>query len=274
MNTTTESLTDKWRPRYLADLVGQPGAVAALSAFVADPCPCAFLFAGDTGTGKTSAAYCVARELGCGLEQHEFGGVWEIASGEQTADSVRTTLRQLWNIPFYSAAGWKVLIVNECDRMSPAAETVWLDALEDIPPHTVIIFSTNYPDKLSDRFADRCETVRFESAWSKIKAAVQDHLRRVWQTETGRVDDPPLRLCDVVENDRASFRRALQRLAPLVRKAKAGTLEHSLYPIAESSAPAASPVDPFDVAKIIHKPTLPLAAALERTAAPGRIAFA
>jgi hypothetical protein len=46
------SLTEKYRPRKLAELAGQSEAVAVLSSFVADPYPAAFILAGGTGTGN------------------------------------------------------------------------------------------------------------------------------------------------------------------------------------------------------------------------------
>ena len=40
-------------------------------------------------------------------------------------------------------SGWKVLVCNEADRMTTSAETIWLDALEGLPPKSVIVFTTN-----------------------------------------------------------------------------------------------------------------------------------
>ena len=46
------------------------------------------LFHGDSGIGKTSAAYALAYDLGCAVDEDELGGVFEIPSGSQTAESV------------------------------------------------------------------------------------------------------------------------------------------------------------------------------------------
>ena len=59
--------------------------------------------------------------------------------------------------PFFGS-GWKVLVVNEADAMTPNAAFVWLDALEDIPPNTVIICTTNAADRMTsatDRIGQR-----------------------------------------------------------------------------------------------------------------------
>src|SRR5437016_587114 len=85
------SLVEKYRPRCLAELLGQPDVRSALETFVTAPYPAAMLFVGETGMGKTSAAYALAYELGCLPEDGELGGLYEIPSGSQTADSVRET---------------------------------------------------------------------------------------------------------------------------------------------------------------------------------------
>ncbi|MBI5725035.1 MAG: hypothetical protein HZA50_13825 [Planctomycetes bacterium] len=84
-------LTERYRPLSLEAIRGQESVVESLRKFLAEPYPAAFMFEGDTGTGKTSAAMALAAGLGCDLSQKppEFGGLHVIASGEQTADAVR-----------------------------------------------------------------------------------------------------------------------------------------------------------------------------------------
>ncbi len=219
-----ENLTTKYRPRCLKDLMGQPAVVHTLSHFVAQPYPVAMLFHGDTGTGKTSTAYALGHELGCAVDDAEMGGVYEIPSGEMSADEVRAMLRQLCFRPLLGS-GWRVLICNEADRMSRPAETIWLDGLEHLPPHSVVIFTTNSPQKLSQRFRDRCETYHFESASQKIQPAIQALATKVWQAEVGHGDCPALDVLGMptmgdLDNMHASFRLALNQLQRYVREAK------------------------------------------------------
>jgi DNA polymerase III gamma/tau subunit len=70
-------LVEKYRPRTLADLIGQPDAVEQLTLWLADPYPVAFLFEGESGTGKSSAALALAHDLGVDVEEGEFGGLFE-----------------------------------------------------------------------------------------------------------------------------------------------------------------------------------------------------
>ena len=216
------ALTEKYRPLALDAIWGQDAAVKVLRKFAADPYPAAFMFEGETGTGKTSAAMALAAALGCDLTQRppEFGGVHSIASGEQTADTVRETRRQMWLTPF-CGSGWKVFIVNESDRMALPAETIWLDVLESLPPRTVVIFTTNYAGKLSQRFKDRCARLYFESDAATLRPAAERLVSAIWKAETGKACNSTWAGA-VVEaaqvDDTLSFRRVVQQAGLMLEK--------------------------------------------------------
>jgi len=185
-----------------------------LNGFVANPHPTAFLCEGETGTGKTTAALALAGELGCAVEQVEFGGVWSIASGEQSADAVREMYRRLHLTTMYGS-GWKVAIVNEADRMSKAAETIWLDALENLPSRSVVVFTTNFSNALPSRFKDRCIRLRFVADPARLRADAKLLVEGVWRQESGRSPSPEIVervLAAGVEGGKLSFRRIVQAL--------------------------------------------------------------
>jgi replication factor C subunit 2/4 len=204
------ALAEKYRPSRLVDMVGQDQAVSAMHRWLSSPYPMAWLLVGGSGCGKTSAGFCLARELGVGMDQQEFGGFYQVASGEQTAESVRRLAKLLRNLPMFGS-GWKLVIVNEVDCMSAQAEAVWLDVLENLPPHTVIVFTTNKADKLSDRFADRCTSLRFRSAVDDVKQAAQALVRRVWAAE-GLPGEPDaaFKSAKVICDGHISFRRCVE----------------------------------------------------------------
>src|SRR5260370_30392083 len=104
-------LLEKYRPRSLGELLGQPWASHQLQLFADKPYPCAFLFEGDTGTGKTSAALLLAEALGVKIDEGPFGGLHQIASGEQTGETVRKTMDGLRCRPFFGS-GWRGLGVH------------------------------------------------------------------------------------------------------------------------------------------------------------------
>jgi DNA polymerase III delta prime subunit len=190
---------------------------------VAEPYPAAFVFAGETGTGKTSAAWALAAELGCNIESEppEWGGVHSIPSGELTVDTIKTVWGGLWQTPFDSARGWRVMIVNEIESLNGQAERLFLDRLEDLPPNTVVVFTTNALASLPARFVDRCigGVLEFRGSADDLAESARGLARSIWRAETG--GEIP---SDVLERliqrattaGRLSFRRVVQHLTPLI----------------------------------------------------------
>jgi replication-associated recombination protein RarA len=221
------SLTEKYRPQTLADLRGHPMIVKMLQSFCRKATSKAFIFHGPPGSGKTSAAYALARELGCDFSVKPLatGGLFEVASGELNADTVREMFKTtLCYRPFFGS-GWKVLLCNEADAMSKQASVIFLDVLEHLPEKTVVIFTTNDIAGFESRLKQRCEVHAFKTPArgfdqpeSLAETAAQSLIDDVWQAELGHNHSP--RLADLdgwKDAGYVSFRSVLSALEPLIR---------------------------------------------------------
>jgi len=209
------NLLARHKPARLADIHGQAAIVRSLSAFAAAPHSNAFIFAGSSGVGKTAAAWALANELGC---DPDWGGVVEIPSGTQDGRAVEDLLRRMHLRPM-AGSGWKVVIINEADRMTPQAEVMWLDGLEKLPAKTVVVFTTNNLHRLTDRFIRRCEVQRFDATSDEFRDGMVDVVRQVWKRETGTdLDTIPQDLGKFeLGSDEYSIGLALQQIAPYLR---------------------------------------------------------
>lgn len=214
------ALVDAFRPKTLSEVRGQPFAVEMMRNYAAAPNPCAFLLYGPTGTGKTSSARALAADLGVLVDDGPYGGLFEIASGEQTAAQVRETMHACQFRPMLGS-GWRVLIVNEADCMTQGASYIWLDVLEQIPEQTTVIFTTNDPGKIPQRFADRCIALEFQGN-DAIRPALNELAREIWKTTTGCDDCPPVDAFGALKDQsgQMSFRRLLQRMEPYARSGR------------------------------------------------------
>ena len=113
-------LTETYRPKRIADFAGLARAKAIMSAFVRNPHSDAFLWHGASGTGKTTLALAVAGELNA--------QVIHVPSSDCSVDKVRWLREVTACVPMFGR--YYVVIVDEADRMTPAAQIAFLSLLD------------------------------------------------------------------------------------------------------------------------------------------------
>lgn len=208
------ALTTKYRPSRLTELRGQPRVLHALRSYLAAPYSTACLFHGETGLGKSSGAYALACELGVLPDQH-WGGWHELAAGELTKENVKERFACL-NYGASNPTGWRFLLIDEADAMSSAAELALLGLIDTdkLPDRCTVVFTTNKPDKLSDRFKDRC---LLQCEFTPAPQAAAELVAHVWRSETGGDRAPTLK---DLACDGNSFRKVLAALTPFCNRAR------------------------------------------------------
>src|SRR5579872_489787 len=153
----SEVLYRKYRPTTFADVVGQDAVVKTLEAQVANgTVGHAYLFAGSRGTGKTSIARILAKQLGTTAND-----IYEIDAASKTSvDDIRELNESVNTLPFDSK--YKVYILDEVHMLSKSASNAFLKTLEEPPAHVIFILATTETHKIPETILSRCEIHTFK----------------------------------------------------------------------------------------------------------------
>lgn len=191
----------KYRPRFFADVVGQPQVTVTLkNELTRGRVAHAYLFTGSRGTGKTTCAKILSRAVNClnpqdgdpcgecevcrGLEDGSILDVVEIdAASNNGVDSIRSLIEESNFTP--AAAKYRVYIIDEVHMLSVAAFNALLKTLEEPPPHVIFILATTEVHKLLPTILSRCQRFDFKRI---APEAIADRLEFVAGQEGAQLD--------------------------------------------------------------------------------------
>jgi replication factor C small subunit len=203
---------EKYRPKKLDDIVDLRDIVESLKAFLRTPKTMPhLLLAGIPGTGKTTAAICIAREL--------FGQNWKTftlelnASDERGIDTVRDRVKDFSR---YGRAGFGdipfvLIILDESDQMTGPAQTALRRIMETSSRTCRFILICNQSGKIIEPIQSRCAIFRF----SKLdKKAMIEHIENIAKKENVTIlPGAAEKIVDYSEGDLRHAINALQTAA-------------------------------------------------------------
>ena len=155
----SELWVERHRPQTVGDIKGQKAIVDRLKAYAESRTFPHLLFAGPPGTGKTTAALALTKDV--------FGEGYRInllemnASDERKLESIRTKVKQFARTAPSPGTTFKVIFLDEADALTPDAQGALRRIMEQNAETCRFILSCNYSSKIIEPIQSRCAVFRF-----------------------------------------------------------------------------------------------------------------
>jgi DNA polymerase III gamma/tau subunit len=165
-----ELWVEKYRPTTLEEYVGNEIIKNKITDYLKQGSIQNLLFHGVAGTGKTTLAKLIAKNLNCDL-------LYINASDERGIDTIRDKI-----IPFASSMSFndvKIVILDEADYITPQAQATLRNVIESCSKTTRFIFTCNYLERIISPLQSRCQTFEIippskQEVWQKCKTILND----------------------------------------------------------------------------------------------------
>ncbi|KAK9452926.1 P-loop containing nucleoside triphosphate hydrolase protein [Dipodascopsis uninucleata] len=196
---------EKYRPKSLDDVAGHESIVATIRTFISSNKVPHLLFYGPPGTGKTSTILAIAREI----YGNSFRNmVLELnASDDRGIDVVRDQIKTFASTRQMFGSGFKLIILDEADAMTNAAQNALRRIMEKYTTHTRFCILANYIHKLTPAIQSRCTRFRFSPI---PQYSIRSRINVVIEKENVNISDEALNaLLTLAKGD---LRRALNVL--------------------------------------------------------------
>lgn len=206
MSDSNIALYRKYRPENFSEVMGQDHIVKAISGSLeAGKVAHAYLLCGPRGTGKTTVARIIARELGTSVND-----IYEMdAASNRKIEDARDINENVRTMPFDSK--YKVYILDEVHMLTKEAWNALLKTIEEPPEHVIFILATTELEKVPETIISRCQTFMFKKPTDAILVHV---IKNVAKSEGHDLEEGGPELIALLSD--GAFRDALGTLQKVI----------------------------------------------------------
>jgi replication factor C small subunit len=142
---------ERFRPTELQHYVGNENVKDTIQKYLDQGDIQNFIFYGPAGTGKTTLAKIIVKNLDCDY-------LYINASDENGIDTIREKVKG-----FASAASWKgikVVILDEADFITIQGQAALRNVIETFSRSTRFILTCNFVERIIDPLQSRCQVLK------------------------------------------------------------------------------------------------------------------
>lgn len=171
---------ERFRPQTLDDVIIPDAVKTQFRKFIADgQLPNLLLTSTSPGTGKTTTSKALSHDLG-------VRPLFLNASLNNSIDDIRMTVTQYATTAAISMfsddvkANHKVVILDEADRLSPAAQDAMKGLIEEVHKNCRFILTANNKSKIIDPLQSRLTPIEFRFTPTDAAKLMAQMLKRVF----------------------------------------------------------------------------------------------
>ena len=197
--------TEKYRPKTVEDCILPERLKVPFQEYVNQKQIPNLLLTGGAGVGKTSVAKAMCNEIGC--DYLVING-----SDENGVATIRVKIANYASSMSFSG-GRKVVIIDEADYLTPNAQAILRNAIEEFAVNCSFIFTCNYKAKIIDPLHSRCAVIDFgmkNGEKQKMAGAFFKRIQSVLESEKVEYDDKVI--VELVKKHFPDFRRVINEL--------------------------------------------------------------
>jgi len=197
--------TEKYRPKTVEECILPERLKKPFQEYVNQKNIPNLLLNGGAGVGKTTIAKAMCNEVGCDFMILN-------GSDENGVDTIRFKIKN-YASSMSLTGGRKVVILDEADYLTPNAQAILRNAIEEFSGNCSFIFTCNYKSKIIDPIHSRCAVIDFNlknNEKATMAAQFFKRIQSVLQSESVEYDDKVI--AEVVKKHFPDFRRVLNEL--------------------------------------------------------------